>query len=232
MSVKRAAAAGCSVSSLSWHQLRGMRLPLSRRRLFVSDPLDATGFDGRLLACPPCCHAAPGLWAWMRLCPHTVQLPLITASPHCLGVVFVRWCSPYLDVSHSTLLQSTFVCLWVVAAASPCFRHRAVMRLMVCGRGCDCVGPAYSPSTCHCDCRSMRKRRMRMSERRWRRRRRILGHPYFRRRCRLLPLSLPAFLTGSSHDCVSQLCCRGQQSTRHLWNRRQGLRGRGRLRRR
>ena len=105
-----------------WRQLRGMRLPLSRRRLFVGDPLDATGFDGRLLARPPCCHAAPGLWAWMRLCPLTVQLPLMTASPHCLGVVFVRWCCPYLDVSRSTLLQSTFVCLWVVAAASPCSR--------------------------------------------------------------------------------------------------------------
>ena len=34
-----------------------------------------------------------------------------------------------------------------------------------------------------------------MSERRGRRRRRSLGHPYFRRRYRLLPLSLPAFLT-------------------------------------
>ena len=66
-----------------------------------------------------------------------------------------------------------------------------------------------------------------MSERR--RRRRSLAHPYFRRRYRLLPLSLPSFLTGSSHDCVSQLCCRGQQSTRHPWNRRQGQRGTGRL---
>ena len=128
--------------------------------------------------------------------------------------------------------------------------HSAVMRLVVSGRGCDCDSPAYSPSTgpsdaryyqhhCHCDCRSMRRkmrrkmrRMMRERRRRRRRRRRSLAHPYFRRRYRLLPVSLPAFLTGSSHDCVSQLCCRGQQSTLHPWNRRQWQRGRCRLRRR
>ena len=118
-SVQHAAATDGSVFSLSCRQLRGMGLPLSRCRLFVGDPHDATGFDGRLLACPPCCHAAAGLWTWMRLCPLTLQLPLMTTSPRCLGIVFVRWCCPYLDVSCSTLLQSTFVCLWVVAT-SPC----------------------------------------------------------------------------------------------------------------
>ena len=83
------------------------------------------------------------------------------------------------------------------------------------------------------DCRSMRRkrRRKRMMRERWkRRRRRGLGHPRFRRRYSHLPLSRPAFLTGGSHDCVSQVCCRGQQSTRHPWNRRQGQRGRGSLR--
>ena len=189
MSVKHAAAACCSVSSLSWRQLRGMRLPLSRRRLFVGDPLDATGFDGRLLACPPWCHAAPGLWAWMRLCPLTVQLPLMTASPHCLGVVFVRWCCPYLD-EVALDVASVDVRLSVGRGCISLLRHRAVMRIVVSGRGCDCDSPAYSPSTgpsdaryyqhhYHCDCRSMRKRRMWMSERRRRRRRRSMAHPSF-----------------------------------------------------
>jgi hypothetical protein len=44
--------------------------------------------------------------------------------------------------------------------------------------------------------KSRRKRRGRRRERR----RRSLAHPYFSRRHRLLPLCLPAFLTGGSHD--------------------------------
>ena len=135
-----------------WRQLRVMRLPLSRRRLFVGDPLDATGFDGRLLACPPCCHAAPGLWAWMRLCPLTVQLPLITASPHCLGVVFVRWVLP-LSRRVALDVASVDVRLSVGRGYVSLLRHRAVMRALVCERGCVCVGLAYSPSTVPSDAR-------------------------------------------------------------------------------
>ena len=48
-----------------------------------------------------------------------VQVPLLTVSPHCRRAVFVRRSYSYLDVSHSTLPQSTFVCPSVVDA-SPC----------------------------------------------------------------------------------------------------------------
>jgi hypothetical protein len=85
VSFQHAAAAGCSVSSLSWRQLRGMGLPLSRRRLIVGDPLAATGFDGRLLACPPCCHAAAGLWAWTRLSAYCAA-----AADECVSSLL--WC--------------------------------------------------------------------------------------------------------------------------------------------
>ena len=51
----------------------------------------------------------------------SVQLPLMTASPHCPGEVFVRWRCSCLDVLCLTLPQSTFVCPSVVGAlpASP-----------------------------------------------------------------------------------------------------------------
>ena len=131
-------------------------------------------------------------------------------------------------------LASVDVRLSVGRGCTSCLARRAVMRMVVSGRGCDCDSPAYIPSTvpsdarnyqhhCHCDCRSTRRKmRRKTRERRGRRRRRGLGHPRFHRRYSLLPVSLPAFLTGSSHDCVSQLCCQKQQSTRHPWNRRQG----------
>jgi hypothetical protein len=38
----------------------------------------------RLLARPPCCHAAGGTWTWMRLCRSSVQLPR-PASGSCHG---------------------------------------------------------------------------------------------------------------------------------------------------
>ena len=107
--------------------------------------LDVRRSDARLLAHPPCCHVAGGLLTWTRLYPSTVQLRLLTASPHCPGVTFVRWCCPCLDVSGSTLLQSTLVRA-SVADAPPCS-----LTVLSCGwwsvrHGCGCGCPVYS---CH-----------------------------------------------------------------------------------
>ena len=52
-------------------------------------------------------RAVMRIWTWRRLSRSTVQLLLLTASPHCPGVGFVRWYCSCLDLPCSTLTQST-----------------------------------------------------------------------------------------------------------------------------
>ena len=90
VSVQRAAAASRGASPLSCRLLRLMVLCLSRRRLLITATVREHGSDARLLGRAPCCHAAgvPGTWVWLSR--PTAQIPLLTTSPHCPGVVFVR----------------------------------------------------------------------------------------------------------------------------------------------
>ena len=118
VSLQHEAAASNCVSSLSGRRFRAMLLLLSRRlcsspsRLMCPDP---TPVDARAL-----CGDATGVqWTWMRLRSPAVHRQLMSASPHCPGVVFMRWRCSCLDVSRSSSPQSTFVCPLVVDA-SPC----------------------------------------------------------------------------------------------------------------
>ena len=97
----------------------------------------------RLLARPPCCHAAGGERTSLWLCPSSLQLPMLTTSPHCLRDVFVLTCCSCLAETRST--ESTSVCPSVVDAA-PC----SSTVLVVGGRGCGFLGPV-------CSCRVRRR---------------------------------------------------------------------------
>ena len=91
-SLQPEAAASMFVSLMSWRRLGVMLLLLSRRLSLVPATVNVARSDARVLARPACCHVAGGLWTLMPLSPPSVQLPQMTASPHCPGVVFVRWC--------------------------------------------------------------------------------------------------------------------------------------------
>ena len=86
---------------------------------------------------------AVGDWAWMRRCRPSMKLLREAASPHCPGVSSVGWGCPCRDVACSSVIR-----LMLLGSTVVSFRaHRAVTRLLVCGRGCDCVG-----SACSCRC--------------------------------------------------------------------------------
>ena len=108
----------------------------SPSRLMCSSP---TLVDAR----PPCGEEAGVQLTRMRLRSPTVQLPLLSVSPHCRRVMPVRWCllgsrRVSLDVTAVNVRLSVGRgCVSLVA-------DRTVMRLVVSRRGCSCVSPACS----------------------------------------------------------------------------------------
>ena len=119
VSVQYAAAAGGIVSLLSCRLLRMIVLLLSRRPLLGTPAVDVAGSDARTLLSHRTVMRLVVSGPWTRLSRSYMQLPPLTVSPHCRRTVFVRGCCSCLDVSRSTLTQSTFVCMSVVDAP-PC----------------------------------------------------------------------------------------------------------------
>ena len=94
-----------------------MVLLLSRRPLLVTAAVDVAGCDARTLVAHRAVVRLVVSGRWIRLSRSNVQLLPLTVSPQCRHTVLVRGCCSCLDVLRSTLLQSTFVCLSVVAAS-------------------------------------------------------------------------------------------------------------------
>ena len=104
----------------------------------------------RLVARPPCCHEAGGLWTWMRLCRSSVQLPC-PAPGQCYGIAPV---STSLARHHSGQRLSVRRPLMVAQAC----RQHAPRRLMyaACRLAVIALTRAHRPQ-CHVDAALTRK---------------------------------------------------------------------------
>ena len=157
-SVELGTARGGCVSLLPYRRLRVMVVHACRLRLLVAVSVDTAGFDARLLARPPSCHAAGSQWTWMLLCRSSAQLQRPAASPHC-RTGSVRWSCFCFDFSLSSpprfmRLGSTLVSLLVRRSVMRIWTwrrlSRATVHLLLLTASPHCPGVGFVRWYCSC----------------------------------------------------------------------------------
>ena len=150
--IQRVAAAADCVSSLSTHCVRAMVLATVsayRVRHCVSQRSPVCRSWMRLLARPPCCHAA----GRQRTVDTAVSIQCEAADADCVSSLSTRCVRARVQLLPRRValdVASVDVRLSVGRGCVSLLVHSAVMRLVVSGRRCDCVRPV-------CSCRMRRR---------------------------------------------------------------------------